>query len=60
MVTEDLKIHQMWFLLSKPLRLQKEFSHLDIALAIRSFILPIKVVILHNYDNFACIPQLCY
>lgn len=47
MVTEDLKIHQMWFLLSKSLKLQKEFSHLDIALAIRSLILPIKVVILH-------------
>lgn len=47
MVTEDLKIHQMWFLFSKALLLQKEFSHLDIASAIRSLILPIKVVILH-------------
>lgn len=47
MVTEDLKIHHMWFLLPKSLQLQKEFSHLDIALAIRSLILPITVVILH-------------
>lgn len=48
MVTEDLKIHQMWFLLSKSFQHQKDFSHLDIALAIRSLILPIKVVILHE------------
>lgn len=47
MVTEDLKIHQMWFLFAKALLLQKEFSHLDIASAIRSLILPIKAVILH-------------
>lgn len=60
MVTEDLKIHQMWFLLSKPLQFQREFSHLGIALAIRSLILPIKVIILYNYDNFACSLQLCY
>lgn len=46
MVTEDLKIHQMWFLLSKSLQFQKEFSHLDIALDIRSLILPITVTIL--------------
>jgi hypothetical protein len=61
MVTEDLKIHQMWFLLSKSLWLQEEFSHLDIALAIKSLILPIKVVVLCvNYDNFAYIPLLYY
>lgn len=46
MVTEDLKIHQMWLLLFQSLWLQKEFSHLDIALAFRSLILPIKIVIL--------------
>lgn len=46
MVTEDLKIHQTWLLLSKSLWLQKKFNHLDIALAFRSLILPIKIVIL--------------
>lgn len=60
MVTEDLKTHQMWFLLPKPFQLQKDFSHLDTALAIRSLILPIKLVILHNCDNFACISLPCY
>jgi hypothetical protein len=51
----------MWFLLSKSLWLQEEFSHLDIALAVKSLILPIKVVVLCvNYDNFAYIPLLYY
>lgn len=59
MATEDLRIHQLWFLLSKSLQLQKEFSHLDIALAIRSLILPIKVVILHVTMTILPV-SLCY
>lgn len=44
MVTEDLKTHQMWFLLSKSLQFQEEFHHLDRALTIKCLILPIKVL----------------